>query len=87
MQRIAFVLRILPEQEDDLRATADDFNAAFDEFVAREREVGLTALGVWFQRDSDGPFLIFFLEGDLRQYFLNARTSAGVEEYIRHKLR
>ena len=87
MERIAFTLRILPEQVDDLRATADDFNAALDEFVATQRDAGLTSLCVWLQATEDGPAMVFFLEGDLPRYFSNARTAAGVEAYIRQKLR
>ena len=69
MGRIAFALRVEPDQVGDLRKVAADLNSAFDGFVATRRELGLTSLSAWLQTAGGEPIVIVLAEGDLERYF------------------
>ena len=87
MGRIAFAVPIQPDQIDDIRNAAKDFNAAFDDFVSSRKRLGLSTLSVWLQENEDGPCLVLYMEGDLENYFSSIQTESGIDEYIRQKVK
>ena len=87
MGRIAFTVRIQPDQIADVRNASKDFNAAFEDFALSRKRLGLTALSAWLQEDEVGPCLVLYLEGDLESYFSSMQTESGIDEYIRQKVK
>lgn len=86
MEKIAWAIRIAPDQEDDFRATVAAFREAFDDFAATRPELGLAAVDAWAQRDPAGTFLIVWAEGDLATYFRQIGSSSGVDAWMKEKL-
>ena len=86
MERVAFAVQVAPDHEDELRATSEAFKDAFDDFAASRRELGLTQMEVWVQSTSQGPLLIFVLEGALADYFAYISTASGIDEWMRQNI-
>lgn len=87
MDRIAFAFQVAPDQEADFVATNEVFADAFNDFAASRQELGLTRMEVWVQPTARGPLVIFVLEGQLEEYFAHIRTTSGVDEWMREKIK
>ena len=87
MGRIAFAVRVKPDQLEDVRTVAKDFNAAFDDFVSSRKQFGLTSLTAWLQDNDDGPCVVVYVEGDLEKYFSSTQAESGIDEYLRQKIK
>ena len=84
--RILCAFQIVPEEVDDVRATARVVLASSDDFGKTRAELGLTELRVWLQTNAQGSFMIVEVAGDLENYFHRIRTDAGLDGYLRDKI-